>query len=74
MQRGRISSKGQVTLPKQVRQAIGAEPGDMVVSEVEASTVRLRRVEPFDREFHDALANTLEERASAEDEEAFRDL
>jgi len=61
-------------LPKVVREAIGAEPGDMVVYEVEGSTVRLRRVDPFDVEFHEALARTLDEWTSDEDEAAFRDL
>jgi antitoxin PrlF len=74
MVRSRISPKGQITLPKVVREAIGAEPGDMVVYEVEGSTVRLRRVDPFDVEFHEALARTLDEWTSDEDEAAFRDL
>lgn len=74
MLRSKISRKGQVTLPQPVRQAIGAEPGDFVVYEVEGNSVRLRRVEPFDLAFHEALARTLDEWASEADEEAFRDL
>lgn len=74
MIRSRISPKGQVTLPKIVREAIGAKPGDTVVYEVEGNTVRLRRVDPFDVEFHEALSRTLDEWTSAEDEAAFRDL
>jgi AbrB family looped-hinge helix DNA binding protein len=74
MVRSRISPKGQITLPKVVREAIGAVPGDMVVYEVEGNTVRLRRVDPFDVEFHEALARTLDEWTSDEDEAAFRDL
>jgi antitoxin PrlF len=74
MIRSRISPKGQITLPRAVRKAIGAEPGDTIVYEVEGNVVRLRRVEPFDVEFHEALAHTLDEWTSDEDEEAFRDL
>jgi len=74
MIRSRISPKGQITLPKTVRAAIGAEPGDTVVYEIEGSVVRLRRVDPFDVEFHEALERTLDEWASAEDEAAFGDL
>ena len=74
LQRSRISSKGQITLPKEVRQAIGVNPGDVVEYAIEGNTVRLRRLEPFDLAFHEALSGTLDEWASAEDEEAFRAL
>jgi AbrB family looped-hinge helix DNA binding protein len=70
----RISSKGQITLPKQVRNAIGAKPGDIVSYELKGTLVTLRRVDPFDLEFHAALSSTLSEWASAEDDEAYRDL
>lgn len=74
MIRSRISPKGQVTLPKPVREAIGARPGDTIVYEVEGNVVRLRRVDPFDVEFHEALGRTLDEWTSDEDEAAFGDL
>ncbi len=70
----RLSSKGQVTLPKKVRQVLGAKPGDTILYEVEENVVRLRRAEPFDKAFHAALSSTLDEWASEEDERAFSDL
>jgi antitoxin PrlF len=70
----RISSKGQVTIPKKVRDTLGAEPGDLVAYEVRGKVVTLKRVGPFDAAYHSALSKTLDEWASAEDEEAFRDL
>ena len=70
----KISKKGQITIPKAVRESLRARPGDWIQYEVQDNVIRLRRVEPFDRAFHAALSDTLTEWASAEDEEAFRDL
>jgi hypothetical protein len=46
----------------------------MVSYEVHNGTVTLKRVEPFDTAFHEALSKTLDEWNTPEDEEAFRDL
>ena len=70
----RLSSKGQVTLPKVVRDRIGAKPGDAIRYEVKDGTVILTRVEPFDVLFHAAVSQTLDEWNTPQDEEAFRDL
>lgn len=70
----KMSSKGQVTIPKEVRETLGVKPGDLVKYEIENGVVSLKRVEPFDFEFHVALSKTMEEWTSPEDEEAFRDL
>jgi AbrB family looped-hinge helix DNA binding protein len=70
----KISSKGQVTLPKEVREAVGLHPGDMIAYEVKDGVIVLRHVEPFDAAFHAALSNTLDEWATPEDDKAFRDL
>jgi len=63
-----------VTIPKEVRETLGVKPGDLVKYEIENGVVFLKRVEPFDAEFHAAVSQTLEEWASREDDEAFRDL
>jgi antitoxin PrlF len=70
----RISSKGQVTIPKKVRETLRARPGDSVVYEIDGSTVRMRRAGPFDVLFHASSSGALEEWNSPEDEKAFRDL
>jgi len=70
----KISSKGQVTIPPEVRESLGAGPGDLIEYELRADAVVVRRAEPFDRGFHAALSETLTEWSSPEDEEAFRDL
>jgi antitoxin PrlF len=70
----KLSSKGQITVPKEVRKKIGVKPGDTIVYEVKGNLVKLRRAEPFDVEFHSALTATLDEWATPEDEKAFRGL
>ena len=70
----RVSSKGQVTLPKKVRDAIGVGPGDAVAYELASGLVTLRRVAPLDMAFHTAVGQTLGEWASPEDDEAFDGL
>jgi AbrB family looped-hinge helix DNA binding protein len=42
MKRSTITSKGQLTLPKEVRQRLGLQSGDRVVFEFEGETVRVR--------------------------------
>ncbi len=74
MHTSKISSKAQITLPRKVREALGAKTGDMIVYEVEDDVVRLKRLEPFDAAFHHALSSTLDEWGTEEDEEAFSDL
>ena len=74
MQTSKLSSKGQVTIPMEVREKAGLEPGHLVTYEVKDGVIILKRVEPFDAAFHEALSKTLDEWNSPEDEEAFRDL
>jgi AbrB family looped-hinge helix DNA binding protein len=70
----RLSSKGQVTIPKKIREAIGLKEGDLVAYEIKDQVVTFKRVGPFDEAFHAALSGTLEEWTTPEDEEAFSDL
>ena len=70
----KISSKGQVTVPKKVRETLGAKLGDWIEYSVKGKVITLRKLESFDRSFHAALSDTMTEWNSAEDEEAFRDL
>ncbi len=70
----KLSSKGQITIPKEIREAIGLEPGETVAYEVHNGVITLKHIEPFDAAFHAALSNTLDEWATSEDEEAFRGI
>lgn len=70
----KVTTKYQTTIPLEVREKLGIQQGDMVAFELENGVVRLRRVVPLDVEYAKALAGTLNEWASANDEEAYRDL
>ena len=40
----RVGTKGQVVIPKAIREEIGIKPGDQVVFEPDGTDVRVRRV------------------------------
>ena len=74
MNMSKISTKGQITIPANIRKALGVEPGDLITYELQGKTVKLKKIEPFDGAYHSAIAQTLEEWNSPEDEKAFNDL
>lgn len=43
-QKARVTSKGQVTIPKDVREALGVREGDSLLFEVEGGRVTIRAV------------------------------
>jgi AbrB family looped-hinge helix DNA binding protein len=69
----RIASKGQTTIPRQVREKLSLQPGDVVVYELD-DEVRLRKQVPFDTAYLRAVQATLSEWDSPEDAAAFDDL
>ncbi len=70
----KITSKGQVTIPKAVRKALKADAGDVIVYEVQGNTVTMRKARPFDVEWHAAVATQLDEWNSPANDEAWHDL
>ena len=70
----KVTSKGQTTIPKEVQEALGLKPGDLILWEVAEGKALVRRVEPMDLAYLKALEETLTEWASPEDEEAYRGL
>jgi antitoxin PrlF len=67
----KITSKGQTTLPKEIRDKLGVRSGDTLVYEVEGNAVRVRKAEPFDLAWHRAIPPTLAEWDSTNDHENF---
>jgi AbrB family looped-hinge helix DNA binding protein len=76
MNASKVTSKGQVTIPKEVRKRLRLGAGDMLVYEFqENGLVVVRKMEPFDAGWHRALSSTVaDEWNSPEDDEAFGDL
>ncbi len=69
-----LTAKGQVTVPKAVREALGLRQGDQLSWELEDGSVRVRAVAPLDLVYLQGLESSLGEWSSPEDEEAVRDL
>lgn len=70
----RLTSKGQTTIPREVRQKLSLEPGDTIVYEIEDDSVRLRKQAPLDLSYLRAVQATLSEWESPEDAAAYDDL
>jgi len=70
----RLTVKHQVTVPADVRAALGLKAGDHVAFEVENGRAVLRRAEPIDRAWAAAVGSALTEWSEDEDEDAWRDL
>ncbi len=71
----KITSKGQTTIPQEVRTALHVAPGDLIAWEVGPDgTATVRRVQPIDIEYMRAVEGTLSEWSSAADDEAYREL
>ena len=69
-----VSSKGQVTIPKVVLEALGIKPGDLVSWELEGDSLHLRLLSGGDQAFAQSLQAGLSEWASDTDETTFADL
>ena len=69
-----LTAKGQVTIPKTVRDALGLRKGDQLSWELEDGSVRVRAVSPLDVVFLQGVEAGLQEWSSSADDEAFADL
>lgn len=70
----KITSKGQMTIPKAARDAVRLAEGDLVVVEVEGDRLILRKLVAGRDPYLLGLEASLDEWSSPEDEAAWRDL
>lgn len=69
-----VTSKGQATIPAEVRKKLHLQPGDKVGFNITDNEVILIRISPFDVEYHKALSGLLSEWESPNDDKAYNDL
>ncbi|HLB43665.1 MAG TPA: AbrB/MazE/SpoVT family DNA-binding domain-containing protein [Gammaproteobacteria bacterium] len=69
-----ITSKGQATIPLEIRKQLDLHTGDRIAFEIVDGKVVLHKLRPFDYEYHRALSKNLSEWDSQEDDEAYEDL
>jgi AbrB family looped-hinge helix DNA binding protein len=71
----KISSKGQVTVPAEIRRALGVKAGDALIWDMQSKhQAVVCRARPVDPEYLAAISGTLSEWDTPEDDEAFREL
>jgi AbrB family looped-hinge helix DNA binding protein len=74
MELATLIAKGQVTVPKAVREALGLQQGDQLSWELQGGSVRVRAVAPLDVAYLQGLEGTLIEWSGTADEQAFAEL
>ena len=65
----KITSKGQVTVPKRVRESLGIKIGDSIAYEVHEDSAVIRRIPKIDVEWAKSIENTLTEWVDELDDE-----
>ena len=74
MEIARITARGQTTIPKRIRDAVGLRESDVISFEVEDDHLIVRKVVRGQDDYLQGLSATMSEWASPEDEDAWRDL
>ena len=69
-----LTSKGQITIPAEVRKALNLKTGDRVMFEIKDHKAISAKTDPFDYRYLRALSQTLIEWNSPVDDESFNNL
>jgi AbrB family looped-hinge helix DNA binding protein len=70
----RISAKGQLTIPSEVRKRLRLRPGDTIAYAVSGETATIRKIDPLDAGFLRLANDSFADWSAPEADEAFRDL
>lgn len=71
----KMTPKGLTTIPREIRDALSAKPGDLIEWEITGEgRAEIRRIPPVDAAYARALRGALSEWETREDDEAYRDL
>ncbi len=65
----RISSKGQTTVPKEIRDALNVDSGDLIQYEIDGNIIRIRRIDSEENIWLKSVESTLEEWHGSEDDD-----
>ncbi len=74
MELAKITSRGQTTIPKRIREAINLTEGDVIAFEIEGDHLLVRKLIPGQDDYLKGIGGSLSEWDSLEDEKAWRDL
>ena len=69
MEFAKISSRGQITIPKTIREAADLREGDVIAFEIEGDRLVVRKVVPGRDEYLHGLGEVMGEWLSPEDED-----
>ena len=65
----KVTSKGQVTVPKRVRESLGISEGDSIAYEVHEDNAVIRKIPKIDVDWANSIENTLTEWVDELDDE-----
>lgn len=74
MEYSKITARGQATIPKRIREAVGLREGDLITFEQRGNHLVLSRVEITSDSYLEGVSGLMSEWGSPEDEDAWRDL
>ena len=70
----KLTSKGQATIPAEIRHALHLKSGDRITFVIQDNKAIISKVEPLDYLYHMSMSSSLDEWDSPEDDEAYCDL
>mgnify|MGYP000607092755 CR=1 FL=1 len=71
----KVTSKGQTTIPQNLRQALLISAGDHVIFSLKGQSIVITKMTPHDQDLYTlSLSSTMKEWSSPEEDQAWHDL